>query len=276
MKREIPESIAGWSYQTCGSPGNPPVVFLHGFLGAGSDWEFLREAVAADYYCFLPDLPGHGQSLRSLPPQPLTLSGLAAGLARLLVELGLPAVHLVGYSMGGRIALTVAVDYPGLVSSVTLESASPGLAGREARRQRRRLDDQRAADILEHGLEEFVDAWYEMPLFASLQRNRELVERLKDRRKRNDRLAMGRIVKELSPGRQPSQWGKLKTIQSPALLLVGEYDRQYTAIMEQMAGAMPNARLQIIPGAGHNVHLENPEAYTRTLKAFLDSVAFFA
>jgi 2-succinyl-6-hydroxy-2,4-cyclohexadiene-1-carboxylate synthase len=265
--------IKSWFYQTIGSSNNPAVVFLHGFLGAGCDWKFVGDALAEDYFCIFPDLPGHGQNGQALPTRSLTLRMLAAELARTLASLRLADAHLVGYSMGGRVGLTFAVYYPGQARSLILESASPGLEGRQARRQRRQLDDARAAAIREDGLARFVDDWYEMALFASLKARPGLVEQLKNERKQNNPQAMARIVAELSPGRQPALWRRLGLIRSPALLLAGELDPQYTAMVQKMATAMPGARLQIMAGVGHNLHLENPVAYTRTIKTFLDSIA---
>jgi 2-succinyl-6-hydroxy-2,4-cyclohexadiene-1-carboxylate synthase len=262
---------ADWPYKTCGSKSSTPVVFLHGFLGEKGDWEFLEESFAAEYYCIFPDLPGHGENRQTLPAGRLTFRWLVRGLKRALAELDLTATHLVGYSMGGRAALYFTVYYPELVKTLTLESASPGLASKLARRDRRLLDEQRATDILTKGLESFIDEWYQMPLFASLQRNPTLVDRLKKRRNLNDPQAVARAVAELSPGNQPSLWGKLSAIQAPVLLLAGAFDDKYVAMMNQMTAEVSNARLQVAPGAGHNVHLEAPEWYIYSVRAFLDS-----
>jgi 2-succinyl-6-hydroxy-2,4-cyclohexadiene-1-carboxylate synthase len=264
--------ITGWPRKIFGSKSNPPVVFLHGFLGDKQDWEYLVGSFAADYYCIFPDLPGHGENRQPLPDEPLSFRWLAKGLKQLLIELDLTATHLVGYSMGGRIALYFTIQYPKMVKSLTLESASPGLEDRLARRDRRLLDEQRAAFILDQGLDSFIDQWYQMPLFASLQRNKALQERLKKRRNMNDPQAVARVVAELSPGCQPSLWRKLYAIQSPVLLIAGALDTPYLTMMNQMFVALPDAKLKIAPRAGHNTHLEAPEWYLKSAKVFLDSL----
>jgi 2-succinyl-6-hydroxy-2,4-cyclohexadiene-1-carboxylate synthase len=268
--------ITGWPCETLGSKSNPPVVFLHGFLGDKRDWEFIEENFAANYYCIFPDLPGHGENRQPLPAEPLSFRWLGMNLKRFLFESGLTTIHLVGYSMGGRAALHFTVHYPKLVKSLTLESASPGLVNRRARRERRLLDEQRAAQILEKGLECFIDDWYQMPLFASLQRNSSLIDNLKKRRNLNDPHAVARVIAELSPGRQPSLWSRLPAIQAPVLLLTGSLDNQYSVIMNKMAPAIPQATLQVAPEAGHNIHLEAPEWYAQCVKVFLQSCDIFA
>jgi 2-succinyl-6-hydroxy-2,4-cyclohexadiene-1-carboxylate synthase len=264
--------MIGWPYRTGGLKSHPAVVFLHGFLGDGRDWEVLEGRFAEDFYCIFPDLPGHGENRQQLPVERLTFRWLEQGLKRLLLELNLPAAHLVGYSMGGRAALYAALYYPRLVKSLTLESASPGLANRRARQARRLLDEQRAMTICEKGLECFLDEWYQMPLFASLQRNPALIDSLRRRRNLNDPQAVARVIAELSPGRQPSLWGKLQKIQVPVLLMAGALDDQYTLIMNQMISRIADARLQIAPGAGHNIHLESPEWYVPSVQTFLSSL----
>lgn len=258
-----------WLYKRIGSTRNPPVIFLHGFLGDHRDWDFLGDAFATDFDCILPDLPGHGANLQPLPGRPCSFRWLAAGLVRTLDDLEIGKAHLVGYSMGGRLALYFAVTHPGRVASLVLESASPGLAGRRERQERRGQDDQRAAEIRSAGLDSFIERWYQQPLFQSLQNNPEKLAALKAQRKRSNPEMVARLVAELSPGRQPSMWKRLAAIQAPVLLLTGAQDEKYTAIVAAMAGLIPQARARIAPQAGHAVHLEEPVWYTRQLSDFL-------
>jgi len=265
--------IESWPCKTYGVKNKPALVFLHGFLGNGRDWDFLQADFAKDYYCIFPDLPGHGANLRVLPAQPLTFRWMAHGLARTLKGLEISSAHLVGYSLGGRLGLYFMIAYPERVKSLTLESASPGLSGRLERRERSHLDAQRAVYIETRGLDNFLNSWYQMPLFASVQQNPDLLARLKVWRKENDPQEIARVITELSPGRQPSLWGKLTAIQAPVLLLVGSLDEKYLGLVRQMAGLLPDARTEIIPNAGHNIHLESPNEFIQLLQDFLSFVA---
>ncbi|MBP1693448.1 MAG: 2-succinyl-6-hydroxy-2,4-cyclohexadiene-1-carboxylate synthase [Chloroflexi bacterium] len=262
-----------WPCKTCGSKEHPVLVFLHGFLGNGAEWEFLQKDFEKNYYCIFPDLPGHGANLGILPDRALTFGWMAHGLARTLEQLEISSVHLVGYSLGGRLALYFATAYPGRVISLTLESASPGLAGKLERRERRQLDAQRALEIRNLGLAAFLDSWYQMPLFASLRRQPERLAGMKARRLANDPQEIARVVSELSPGCQPSLWGKLTNIQTAVLLLAGSFDEKYLALVRLMADRLPASKVSMAPKAGHNIHLEAPEWYIQELQDFLSTLA---
>lgn len=262
-----------WPVQAVGSPLHPAVVFLHGFMGNREDWQFLLPEFAENFYCIFLDLPGHGQNQGNLPADPLTFAWLSAGLEQLLDELHLPAVHLVGYSMGGRAALYFTVYYPQRVKSLVLESASPGLADSAAREARFREDEQRAARLKEFGMEDFLDNWYRMPLFNSLRNRSDILDGLKDRRQRNNPDNLARVIAELSPGRQPALWGNLVDIFVPVLLMAGEADEKYTHLVRKMALQLPQASLALAPGAGHNIHLEAPSWYKKQLLDFLQGSA---
>lgn len=253
----------------------PTVVFLHGFLGQGSDWLPFMDAFIQDYRCLLPDLPGHGANLDGQDRQTLSFARLAQGLERLLDRLGIgERVHLVGYSMGGRVALYFAVHRPERVQSLVLESASPGLSKRQERQERRQLDDLRAAKLLAGGLDAFLEEWYAQPLFTSLSRQpdrdvgSDRLETLKARRRQNDAHWIARAIAELSPGRQPALWNRLGELRMPVLLLAGEQDEKYAALVRKMGSRIPNATVIIAPGAGHNIHLESPRWYEACLQDF--------
>ncbi|MCB9100606.1 MAG: 2-succinyl-6-hydroxy-2,4-cyclohexadiene-1-carboxylate synthase [Anaerolineales bacterium] len=260
-----------WPYQTVGDSYRPAIVFLHGFMGAGSDWLFIAKQLADRFYCILPDLPGHGWNTDFSLTYPLDFAVIADGLRQLISRLGLKQVHLAGYSLGGRIALYTAVHFPQLITTLTIESASPGLEDEETRRSRAELDDQRAEQIMAEGIDAFVEQWYQLNLFQSLQAQPERLNAIKAERKKNDPRWAAKIIQDLSPGRQPPLWDRLDGLPMPTLLLAGVLDQTYTTMMAQIGQKISQAVVEIIPDAGHNVHLEQPDTFSQIVKAFLQN-----
>lgn len=258
-----------WPYLQRGRRQNPPIVFLHGFMGRGANWLPLVEPLAGHFYCLLPDLPGHGRNTQLPLNNPLNFDAVTDALFSFLHTVDALPASLVGYSLGGRLALYFAAKYPTAVSALVLEGASPGLAAEPARRERAALDDRRAAELVQLGLAEFVERWYQMELFDSLRRQPELLAQTKARRLHNDARWLAKIIRELSPGRQPAVWEQLAQLPMPVLLLAGALDAKFTALAGQMAARIPRAQVQIVPNAGHNVHLEQPAAFTHLLREFL-------
>ncbi len=250
---------------TLGSPQNPTLVFLHGFLGSRASWRPIAERLSHAYFCLLPDLPGHGENLWALDA-PLNFEILNDWLFRLLDDFSAPKIHLAGYSLGGRAALNFACRYPQRILTLTLESSSPGLPGPAERALRLEQDSARAGAILREGLPAFLENWYAMPLFASLQNRPALLAALKKSAAQNDPRQMAKIIHDLSPGLQTPLWQELPGLTFPVLLLAGQKDEKYARLAPQMAARLPGATLKIIAGAGHNLHAEKPQAVLKALK----------
>ncbi len=255
-------------YQTHGSPSQPPLCLLHGFMGSSEDWQPIVEALSKEVYCLTVDLPGHGQSL-DRPSYLYTMEGATQALADVLDEAGIQRCSLVGYSMGGRVALYFSLFHPSRVRRLGLESASPGLRTEEERAERRYLDDERAHRIRED-LDAFLRDWYRLPLFASLARHG-LVEEMVRTRRENDPEELARALRGLGPGKQPSLWDRLPDVSVPTLVLTGELDTKYKCITERTAQRAANAHRIVVPGAGHNVHAERPQAFLAQLVWFLEA-----
>ena len=172
--------------------------------------------------------------------------------------------------MGGRLALHCALAFPDHVGALVLESASPGIAT-EAERHERRASDELLAERLEsRGIEAFVEAWEALPLFASqstLPEPRRAAQRRARLANRPESLAAA--LRGLGTGRLPSLWERLGEVEVPTLILAGALDPKFEAIGERMALRMPGALLRVLPDAGHNVHLEQPEAWVRAVGSFL-------
>ena len=166
-----------------GDARGPAILFLHGFMGSAADWWGVRAALNGSHRCLAVDLPGHGASLDLPHPQVYTAGGAALGLLDLLDELNLERPVVVGYSMGGRLALYLALRHPERCAGLFLESASPGIENPAERRARREADEERARRLESGDFETFLADWYRQPLFASLARHERLVEKIVEARR---------------------------------------------------------------------------------------------
>ena len=260
--------MTGLTYAVSGDPGRPEILLLHGFMGSASDWRGIIAAFEVEHRCVAVDLPGHGSSL-GLPPDAYSVDGSARVLLDLLDGLEMTRSTLVGYSMGGRLALYLALRHPERFSRLFLESASPGIEDPAERRERRRADEKRARRLESGDLASFLENWYRQPLFASLARREEILTQTIQARLRNDPRELARSLRGTGAGRMPSLWGELAALRMPTLAVAGELDARYVEISARMAALGPRVRPAVVPEAGHNVRLENPEAYLASLKRFL-------
>jgi 2-succinyl-6-hydroxy-2,4-cyclohexadiene-1-carboxylate synthase len=259
------------SYTVAGDPRRSAILFLHGFMGSAADWRGVMAALETEYRCLAVDLPGHGASL-GLPPDVYTMKGTTRGLLDLLDELGAERPVVVGYSMGGRISLYLALRHPERCSGLFLESASPGIEDSAEREARRRADEEKAARLESGDLAGFLEDWYRQPLFASLARREGLLRETLEARLRNDPAELARSLRGMGTGDQPSLWDELGALQVPTLAVTGELDARYAGISVRMASLSPRIRAAVVTGAGHNVRLEEPEEYLALLERFLDTL----
>ena len=245
------------------------LLFLHGFMGSGQDWAETVDAFP-DYRCILVDLPGHGLSA-GCPPGLYPMPQAALALLAVLDDLGVETCVPVGYSMGGRLALYLALTHPDRCRAVVLESGSPGLASEREREGRREWDESKASELERQGLDAFLEDWYRQPLFHSIRRNEARFAALMERRRHNDPTGFARSLRLMGTGSQASLWPQLPRIRFPWLAVVGELDSRYRKTMQDMVSVSEKGKLATIPDAGHNTHFENPEAFSRTLREFLVS-----
>jgi 2-succinyl-6-hydroxy-2,4-cyclohexadiene-1-carboxylate synthase len=259
-----------WPYKTLGAPPSPALVFLHGFLGSSDDWDETARLLSDSYYCVMPDLPGHGLNNSRDPSTPISLRVFASELQSLLNKLRLNNINLIGYSMGGRLALTFAIQFPKLVKNLILESTNPGIKDSNLRKERAALDAKRAGEIEYFGLDKFIQNWYENPLFESLSQHGEKFNALKRKKKHNHAAWMSKIIAELSPGVQPELWSSLHQISMPTLLLAGQRDQKYTKLSKRALAQNNLFKIEIMRNAGHNIHFEQPNEFILQVKKFLN------
>jgi len=257
-------------YSLSGVSGNPLILFLHGFLGSGADWNNIAARFSGRYRCLAVDLPGHGRYDESMHSGCFSIEGCAAGLIRLLDAVHCDRCFIAGYSMGGRLALYLTLRFPGRVSKAALASASPGLKTERERRERIR-SDSRIADELEAGdFSLFLERWYRQPLFGNLALHPGFGDLIK-RRLQNHPAGCARSLRGMGAGRQPSLWGELPDARAPVLLLAGERDEKYVSIARDMAAVCPSARTALIRNSGHAVHAENPDAFSSEIMRFFEN-----
>lgn len=258
-------------YLSEGETDNPTVVMLHGFGGLSTDWQNLIARLSGNYFCVAPDLPGHGKSPLSDTGDKLTLSSVASEVKKLFDRLGLKDVILLGYSMGGRIALQYALDYPASLQALILESAHPGLENEHERHMRSSLDSDRATRLRKYGAEDFFEEWYHQPLFDSISEQAHLVSALIEARMSQDSDALATVLEQLSPGRQTPMWDRLGDLHIPVKLLSGARDREYNRVSRRMDEVIAHSEWTVIADAGHNCHLEQPLAFGTAVKRFIEA-----
>jgi 2-succinyl-6-hydroxy-2,4-cyclohexadiene-1-carboxylate synthase len=228
----------------------PPLVLLHGFTQTRQSWRRTVAALDGRYRAVVPDLPGHGQMSERRP------ASLAATLAYLRALVDEPHL-LAGYSMGGRIALHAALARPERVRRLVLLGASPGLADPAEREEHRRADDALADRIEAIGVEAFAEEWGRLPLWEG-QPDRVRAAANADRL-RNTPAGLADALRGLGTGALEPLWDRLGELPMPVVLIAGERDAKFRAIAEQMAERIPDARVEVVPGAGHAAHLERPD-----------------
>jgi 2-succinyl-6-hydroxy-2,4-cyclohexadiene-1-carboxylate synthase len=262
-------SIIPFHLTTLGNPSLPRIVFLHGFLGSGSDWLPIARQLEKEYCSILVDLPGHGESGITTNGNPdlfftETVDALAAELRRTTS----PPCLLVGYSMGGRIALALLLRHPELFSKAVIISASPGLRTNEERINRKESDEGIARKI-EKNFESFIEAWYDQPLFATLK-NHPVFQETEQKRKINDPQNLASALRLLGTGRQPPLWDELQNNRVPIQFFAGEKDLKFVEIGRQMVNLCPESRLEIFAECGHTLHLENRDLFLDRLRFFFN------
>jgi 2-succinyl-6-hydroxy-2,4-cyclohexadiene-1-carboxylate synthase len=229
----------------------PTLVLLHGFTNTGASWQPVIRALGERYRAIAPDIRGHGSATDT---RPVTLDAVVADIAGLTGD----AFTLVGYSMGGRIALNAALALPGRVERLVLVGASPGLRDPEERNTRREADERLAGQIERSDIEGFAQRWAQTPILAGLPA--ELARLVHEDRLKNTPHGLAAALRGLGTGTLSSRWDELRKLAMPVTLVAGERDVKYRSIADQMAAQIPDAEVCTIPSAGHAAHIEAPEA----------------
>ncbi len=262
------EHYIKFNYLESGDKQAPPVLMLHGFMGSSNDFGGIATIIENDFRCIAVDLPGHGETIVNGTDELYSMEKTAECIIDFLKQKKINKVDLIAYSMGGRLGLYLAINFPEYFNKIILESTSPGLKSKSERTDRIEQDKKLAKKILETDFENFIEAWYRQPLFASLRRDETKLKQLIETR-RNNKEGYALSLLNMGTGVQPSLWRELKKINNPTLLIAGELDVKFKEIAKEMAVMIPSANLNIITDAGHNVHFDVPEVFLLTVMNFL-------
>ncbi|HTA12785.1 MAG TPA: alpha/beta fold hydrolase [Solirubrobacteraceae bacterium] len=233
------------------------LVLLHGFGGTHRAFDGVIAALDPQRYRPLAlDLPGHGEAVGA--PRPITFAGcvehvLAASPERFV---------LCGYSLGGRVALHVALVAPERVARLVLVSSSPGIEDAGERAARREADERLARELESIPYEQFIERWRTQPLFAEELPHAGALAREDQRRNRPDVLAAA--MRGLGTGEMQPLWPRLEELEMPLIVLAGARDRKFLELGRRMIEHARDARLQVLDG-GHGLVLENPAAVAAAL-----------
>ncbi|HEX8968714.1 MAG TPA: 2-succinyl-6-hydroxy-2,4-cyclohexadiene-1-carboxylate synthase [Chloroflexota bacterium] len=259
--------LNGLEFHVESEGAGPALLVLHGFTGSVRAWDDLRAELTSSARVIAIDLIGHGRSAIPVDVARYTLDWAAADLEALLDALGLERVDLLGYSMGGRLALHFALRAPQRLRRLILESASAGIDNPADRQQRARSDDALASRILVDGVAAFVAEWEQVPLLlpaahvSAQARAAQHAQRLS-----NDPLGLANSLRGMGAGQQDPLWARLPELDLPVYVIVGERDARYQAIGQRMSTLLPRARLDVVPQAGHTVHLDQPRAFAALVR----------
>jgi 2-succinyl-6-hydroxy-2,4-cyclohexadiene-1-carboxylate synthase len=251
-----------------------PLLLVHGFTGRGASWGDHARAFARRFRVIVVDLPGHGRTATPADPRRASVECAADDLATILRRLDAAPAHVVGYSLGARVALRLAVAHPAAVRRLVLESPSAGVLDPAARRARRAADDALAARIERDGVEAFVAEWAEQPIFASQAvLPAALAERVRRIRLANRADGLATSLRAAGQGAMEPLHDRLAAVRAPTLVIEGARDDVARARIAQIAAGIPGARLAVVDGAGHTPHDERPLAFRRLALDFLQEAA---
>lgn len=247
------------------------IVMLHGFTGSTKTWEHIA-SMLPQYRIIAIDCIGHGQSES---PKDYTLYKMEYQLAVLeevFKALQLTRFTLIGYSMGGRIALSYAVKYPGRVQTLILESASPGLRTEQERNVRKKADDELANKIEANGVTSFVNAWENIALFASQKRLPQRIQQaIREERLQQKEQGLANSLRGIGTGMMPQVWGKLHVLSMPVTLITGGLDTKFVDIAREMTTFIQKVRHLVVNDVGHTIHVENPSEFATIVKETISS-----
>lgn len=246
------------------------VLFLHGFTGSAEDWFPVFELLPEKYNYIAIDIIGHGKSDSPVDPAKYNVDSLTSQIKYIKDHITSNKIFLLGYSMGGRLALNYAIAYPDDIKGLILESTSAGIKSDEER-QKRYEEDLKIVEFIEtHTLEEFIEMWSDQELFNTQRRfSNDKLKKLKKKKSSGSKLGYANSLKSFSTGIMPPVHDKLKKIPLKTLLITGELDSKFTGINARLSKRFFKAKHKIVRNSGHNTHLEESKRFVEIVLNYL-------
>jgi 2-succinyl-6-hydroxy-2,4-cyclohexadiene-1-carboxylate synthase len=249
-----------WHFTLTGDRTLPPLLLLHGWMGSCEDYREVIELLKSYFYCIAIDLPGHGKT-QTQGETGYNFTDTARGIIQLLDDLNIAHCSIAGYSFGGRLALYLALEFPGRFDRVILESTSPGLATASERRLRIIHDLQIIDRLITEDFVEFVNNWYRQPLFIDIEKHPNFPDLIHRRIATNQPNHLAKSLQYAGLGMQPYLGERLKNATKSILLLAGELDRKFVALNRIVDRECPMTTLEIVPNCSHNIHFQQPQTW---------------
>jgi 2-succinyl-6-hydroxy-2,4-cyclohexadiene-1-carboxylate synthase len=250
------------------------VLFIHGFTGCAEDWFPVIEQLPESFNYAAIDLVGHGKSDKPVNPDYYTTESLIDQIKFVKDKLANDRqIILIGYSMGGRAALSFATTYPKEIKGLILESASAGIKN-DTERNKRYEDDLKLVQFIhDHTMEEFIEFWYDQEMFNTQRRfSNDKIKKLHKKKYDNSKIGMMNMLKGFSTGIMPPLHDKLKLIPVKTILISGELDSKYTFINSKIVRGFHKAKHKVVKNSGHNTHLEEPKRFIEIVTNYLNQL----
>ncbi|MGG0150649.1 2-succinyl-6-hydroxy-2,4-cyclohexadiene-1-carboxylate synthase [Bacillus mycoides] len=266
-------TLQGVSYEYEVAGSGEPLLLLHGFTGSMETWGSFIPSWSEQFQVILVDIIGHGKTESPEDVTHYDIQNVALQMKELLDHLHIENAHILGYSMGGRLAITMACLYPEYVRSLLLENCTAGLESAKERKERKEKDERLADKIEQEGIRSFVSMWENIPLFETQKRLAQNVkEAVRKERLANNPKGLANSLRGMGTGAQPSWWNELQNLKIPVLLLNGESDEKFFRLLKNIEKCIPHAKFVKIDGAGHAIHVEQPEKFDTIVKGFLKTM----
>ncbi len=248
------------------------ILMLHGFTGSNNDWQFVTDHLIKNFNVITLDLVGHGKSSSPEELDYYKLDSIIEQILQVKKHFNLNSFSLLGYSMGGRIALNFALRFPHLINNLILESTTAGIEDENQRKERVKSDLELAEFIENNSIENFIDYWMNLDIFNTQRRfSNEKINDIRNKKLGNNKLGLAKSLRGFSAGLMQPVYDQLKNMEKRTLLITGDLDSKYTEINNKILKLLPNAEHKIIKNAGHNVHLEEPKEFIKTVNDFLST-----
>jgi 2-succinyl-6-hydroxy-2,4-cyclohexadiene-1-carboxylate synthase len=248
------------------------VLLLHGFTGCAEDWLPIIDLLPENFNYVCLDLIGHGKSDHPVAPEFYYTDSIIEQIKTVKERIIKDSkIILVGYSMGGRVALSYAIKYPDDIKGLVLESSSAGIKNDTERNKRYEEDLKLIEFISSHTMEEFIDFWQDQEMFNTQRRfSNDKLKRLKKIKYNNSKIGLMNTLRGFSTGIMPPLHDKLKTIPTKVILISGELDTKYTFINSKIVRGFHKAKHKVVKNSGHNTHLEEPKRFVEIITNYFN------